>query len=213
MSKKSILNKNRRTLTPTHELDEQIFKKLREMRKNNPDLTITQTKLAERIGTNQPAISRHLSKLIGKEYDYYGYYYKIVCVDRKYKMIKVPKPPECDQKGLLPIEYRKQEQEIRIAGALEIRYNECIENNGVIDLGGNLIQYKVKKSKHKLVTNVLRSGFPEYYFYDIVSNSNGVYIILNTESLGARLPSAKKDIIDFYLQILNIKHRFTGSDV
>ena len=213
MPKKTILNKNRRTLTLTHELDEQIFKRLREMRNNNPDLTITQTKLAERIGTNQPAISRHLNKLIGKEYDYEGYYYKIVCVNRKYKMIKEIKPTGCDLKRSLPIEYRKQEKEIRDAGALEIKYNECLENNGVIDLGENLIQYKVKKSKNELVINVLRSGFPELYFHDIISNSNGVYIILNAEALGKRLPSAKKDIIDFYFQILNIKHRFTGSDV
>ena len=205
MSKKTILKANQKkmTLDGTPLLDEAIFRLLRNMYNKNNDSVITQVKIAEELGSSQPTISNHLNDLIGREYDYGTYYYKIVKAKSGYKILRQKKSSVCDPKRPTPIEHRTEEAKLRGECAVEIQNSKCLVNNGVVEVSEQMIFYKIKRDKNKktiidFVINTLRSGFPQHYFYDIAYNDKGIYIILNSESLGRDLTSAKKAICDYY---------------
>lgn len=202
MGKNHVLNKGKIVITKTSTLEERIFDELRDKLNHTPGKTITQTALAEKIGTTQSTISRHLRKLIGREYDNSRYYYKIVFVNPGYKMIRQDKPRCCDPKRPTPIEHRVQEAEIRRNGAEEIKDSDCLIDMGVVEVNNYVILYKLKKNKADLVINTLRSGFPEHYFYDILSNENGIYIILDDKKLGIDINNARSNICEYYKDML-----------
>lgn len=209
MSKKTILSANQHkiTLNGTPSLDEAIFKLLRNMYNKNNDAVITQVKIAEELGSSQPTISNHLSDLVGREYDYGTYYYKIVKAKSGYKILRQKKSSVCDPKLPTPLEHRTEEAKLRDECAVEIQNSNCLVNDGVVEVSEQMILYKIKREKNKksiidFVISTLRSGFPQHFFYDIAYNDKGVYIIFNTESLGRNLGSAKKAICNYYNDML-----------
>lgn len=210
MSKTSILNKNRRSLTSVSAVDAEIYEYLLQHGKHQP---ISQAQIVKALGISQSTAFRHLQNMVGQKKPYGQHVYTLIYIDGKYQMLK-----ECKNKSGAALltererlelqeeqrEANKHNNERRYHCALELAYSKALTQKNAQRITSTVIFYGVTPNKCAVVEKMLKSLFSLDVIYDVVNCAEGLYIILREQDIKSTLEQYYADVCDFYDEVKRI---------
>lgn len=202
MSKRSILAKNNRKLTPVSPLGDKIFHHLLSHQAKGP---FTQAQIVKAIKSySQSSVSIWLTKNVGRPMEYGPYIYKIEYVDGKYQISRKDKEETAAiRQGGVELEEKKErqrkEQESKtISHVSELAQSKATTQRKAEIITSSVILYGIKKTKRATAKKIVQSHFSQDIIHDVVYCECGLYIILKESNIPSVREQRQNEICQLY---------------